>query len=301
MSPRQVEEQRVKAALQFDVLTATGIDAMVPGQGDLALGLDWVMETAAAVKAPYVAANLQCGGEAPFPPLVRRDVADLSVVIIGVMSPSDQVPADCVVSEPGLAIQAALKEAGDASMVVLLSRLSANEDAVLAEAEPRLDLIVGGGSKMTSTEPKLLTHDTARIEVGSRGKKLALAKILWTPGADGFRSAGSVEALELQVERMKKRQASALTQLDQAKTENSKERQQTRLKYYAKEVDELEARLAEARAPSTKPAHRIELTLRALDSTVPDHPETAQKLAETLAEVEALQSRPLQPEDLQGL
>jgi 2',3'-cyclic-nucleotide 2'-phosphodiesterase (5'-nucleotidase family) len=301
MSERQVEEQRVKAALQLDVLTATGVDAMVPGQGDLALGLAWVQAKAAEVKAPYVAANLRCGDSAPFPPLVRRKVADLSVVVIGVLAPSEQVPPGCVVSDPQPAVQEALEAAGEASLVVLLSRLTADEDARLAKAEPRLDLIVGGGSKTTRPEPLLLDHNTARIEVGSRGKKLALATVHWTPGADGFRSADTVEALAQQLERMKKRRDSTLTLLDQATDQGSRERQQKRLEYYTKELDQLEARLAEARTPAAGPVHELELALRALDSTVPDHPETAQKLADTLVQLELLQSRPVRPEDLQGL
>ena len=301
MSERQVEEQRVKATLQLDVLTATGIDAMLPGQGDLALGLDWIQAKATEVKAPYVATNLKCGDTAPFPPLVRSTVADLSVVVVGVMSPSDQVPAGCVVSDPQPAVKDALDSAGDAALVVLLSRLTADEDATLAAAEPRLDFIVGGGSKTTRVEPLLLDHATARIEVGSRGKKLALAKVHWTPGADGFRSAETLEALEKQLERMQGRRASTLTLLDKATDQATRERQQKRLEYYIKELDALEARVAEARKPAAGPVHELELSLRSLDSTVPDHPETAQKLASTLAQLEELQSRPVRPEDLQGL
>ena len=73
------------------------------------------------------------------------------------------------------------------------------------------------------------------------------------------------------------------------------------MEYYTEELDKLEARVTEARAPAARPLHGLELVLRPLDSTVPDHPETAEKLASTLAQLETLQSRPVRPEDLQGL
>ena len=186
-------------------------------------------------------------------------------------------------------------------MVVLLSRLSPSDDAALAQAEPGLDLIIGGGSKSTRSEPLLLDHATARIEVGSRGKKLALATVHWTPGADGFRSEATVAVLEKQLERMKERRASTLELLEQKEDPKSTERRQKRLEYYTEELAKLEARVGEARAPAAGPFHGLELVLRPLDSTVPDHPETAQKLASTLAQLEALQSRPVKPEDLRGL
>ena len=47
--------------------------------------------------------------------------------------------------------------------------------------------------------------------------------------------------------------------------------------------------------------HELKPSLRVLDSTVPNHPEKAQKLASTLAQLEELQIRPVRPEYLQGL
>ncbi|HCH66627.1 MAG: hypothetical protein CL927_19760 [Deltaproteobacteria bacterium] len=301
MSPRQRTEQQIKAELQLEVLTDSGIDAMVPGQSDLALGVPWLQEKAAAFEAPYVAANLVCAGVAPFPPRVQVKVADLDVWVIGVLSPNEAVPEGCSVTEVRPAVERALADAGDAQLVVLLSRQSAGEDAALAEVEPRLDLIVGGGSRTTRPEPLILAHDTARLEVGSRGKKLALATVGWKPGAQGFHSAASVDAIEASMARMKKRQASTVEQLEKAEGSKSKERQEKRLQFYAKELAELEAELALARTPQAQPAHGIELSLLPLDSTIPDHPQTAEKLAATLAILEPLQNKPVTPEDLIGL
>ena len=301
MSARRLAEQQLKAELQLDALTSAGIDAMVPGQSDLALGVAWLQEKASAVKAPYVAANLTCNGVAPFPPHVQVDVAGVAVVVIGVLSPSEPVPTDCAVSDPRQAVDGALRGLPDAELVVLLSRLSEEGDEALAGSVPRLDLVVGGGSKTARSEPQILANDAARVEVGSRGKKLGLAAVHWVPGGSGFRAAGAVDAIEAELDRLRKRQASAVAQLERDVDPGSKDRQQRRLDFYATEVPRLEAELEAARAAGTRQTHGIELTLRGLDASVSDHPETAEKLAQTLKAVEALERKPVAVEDLQGL
>ena len=291
MSDKRLAQQQRKAVLQLDALTAVGVDAMVPGQGDLALGLAWVKEQAEAVGAPYTAANLLCDGEAPFPLSQAVDVQGVRVAVVGVLSPRDTVPDGCLVSAPEPAVSRALDTVGDTGLVVVLSRLTSEEDAALAEGEPRVDLIVGGGSQVARPTATLVGTDTARLELGTRGKKLGLATIDWTPGASGFRVDGAADAVEAQLNRVRARRESALAHHKRARDERSKERQQKRIEHYDKEIPRLEAELEVARSASSGPAHGIALELRGLNPDVADHPATAQKVQEALRDLEALEAQ----------
>ena len=290
MSDKRLRQQRRKGALQLDVLTTSGIHAMVPGKGDLALGVDWLTERAKATGAPYTAANLMCDGAAPFPPSQTATVAGLDIRVVGLLSDEALMPRGCVVAPAGPALARALEDAPDADLVVVLSRLSLDDDIALAEAEPRIDLIVGGGSQTARPTPKLLGHNTARIELGTRGKKLGVTTVHWEPGATGFAVQGSVEELEKQLDRLKKRRASAADHLERTDDERSKERQQRRLDHYDKEIPRVEAELAAARSESSGPMHGIDFELQSLGPGVADHPATAEKVAQALADIEAMEA-----------
>ncbi|MEM6733887.1 MAG: hypothetical protein AAF658_20160, partial [Myxococcota bacterium] len=92
--------------------------AVVPGDGDLSLGRDELLELAEKHELPYVAANLrfanETNGERPFPSYVLREVEGLSVAIVGIVPPSalSRLPlpirAQWTVEEQGPAVGAAL-------------------------------------------------------------------------------------------------------------------------------------------------------------------------------------------------
>ena len=300
MSDRRLAQQQRKGTLQLDVLTESGIHAMVPGEGDLALGVEWLQARAAAVAAPYTAANLVCGGERPFAEHRSVEVVGLELQVVGLVSPTAQLPRGCQALPPGAALASVLDREGTGDLVVVLSRLTPDEDRDLAEAEPRIDLIVGGGSQTARSAPQGLAHDTARLEVGSRGKKLVVAQVHWVPGASGFRVASSVEDLEGQLRRMQKRRDSAVAHRDRTTDARSKERQERRIAHYDEEIPKLEAQLAQAQAVQTGPAHTLDLALRSLDAGVADHPPTAERVAAAKADIEAMEASAATPAPLRG-
>ena len=109
----RLPQQRRKAELQLKAFTDLGIDGMVPGQADLALGVDWLKAAAAAVDAPLLAANLTCGGSAPFPATRRVTRDGITLGIVGVMSKKDAAPSGCSIDPPIAAVKAGIAALDD--------------------------------------------------------------------------------------------------------------------------------------------------------------------------------------------
>ncbi len=300
LSDQRILQQQRKGALQLAALTSVGIDAMVPGQGDLSLGLDWLKQQAADVEAPYTAANLICDGERPFPPSRSVTVTGLDILVVGVLSQADQVPEPCTVSPAHPAVMAAVDAQPTVDLVVVLSRLDTLSDEALAEAIPRIDLVVGGGSKIGSAKPRMLAHGAAKVEVGTRGKKLGVARVHWDPAATGFVIAEAITDLEAQLTRMRKRRQSAVEHKARAKDERSRERQQRRVEHYDEQLEILEQELSTARAAAGQPGHTMELSLRGLTADIADHPATAAKVEAALAEIESMEATAVPAGPLRG-
>jgi len=294
LSDSRLAQQQRKGKLQLESLTARGIDAMVPGAGDLALGLGWLQEQAVAAKVPYVAANLTCGEVRPFPALRTVDKSGVKVAIIGVLSPNDSVPEGCAVGDPEEAVKATLMDAGAPHLTVVLSRLDEAADARLGLAVPDVDLVIAGGSKAPRPTPTLMDSGAARIQHGARGKTLGIAELTILPEADRFSGVLQIDDLAGELERMKKRLVSAEKQLASAPHERAKERAERRLEHYKSEIPKREAAIAKAREVVSLPAHTIELTLKSLDDRVADHADTLAAVEKANADITAftLASRP---------
>ncbi len=289
-SDKRIAQQQRKGQLQLWSLTSAGIDGMVPGQGDLAMGLDWLQDQAREFNAPYTAANLVCNGERPFPASQSAELDGLAITIIGILSEQDTVPKGCSVLPPAPAVTAVLDSAPAADLVVVLSRQDVPADELLAEAVPRIDFIVGGGGNGAMSQPRLLPNRAARVEVGTRGKKVGVAKVHWLPDATGFTVANAADDIEAELRRMQKRRQSAVDHRDRSDDEKSRERQQRRVEHYDEQIPKLEAELATARAQATTPGHTIELELRGLGDAIADHPETLEKVGEALQDIEKMES-----------
>lgn len=286
---RRLLQQRRKASLQLEALALTGIDAVVPGRSDLALGVGWLAEQAATHNTPYVAANLSCEGFSA--PTIRRiERHGLTIAVTGVVDDSGDLPQGCTVSEPEGAVSTALATVPNADLTVLLSRLSTDEDRRLAKNVPQVDLVVGGGSRTASPTPMFFPGGAARVEAGERGKKLGLARLDVRPGAEGFSAVAQVDQLVARLDRMVERRASAQAQLSAAEDERTRARAERRLVYYDEKLPELQAEVAAAKKSAEAPGHGIRLELKGLVASIDDHAPTAERLAAAKADIEAIEA-----------
>jgi len=266
-------QQREKAVLQHEAFLLSGIDAMTPGDGDLALGPAWLAEQVETRGLPMVATNLRCGGEAPFPELLIAIKGGVRVGIAGVLEEGTEVEG-CVASDPISAVQGALDRSGELDLVVVLAHQSTRADADLSEAVPRIDLVVNGGAGAQYNSPKSLPGDALQLASGSRGKKFGVAEIVLQPGGAGFVVENERAVLAERLERAERRLVVARDRLAEASDDSARKRAQNQLDHYSTQKEDLEKELAAATAAKTGAHHSLEHRLVSLTDKVADHPET---------------------------
>ena len=282
------EQQRLKAVLQYKAYALSGVDAMVPGDGDIALGWKWLKGQAERYEMPLVAANLSCGGEAPFPAsrVVQRDGVTLG--FIGVLGDNLRT-AKCSVSDPTEAARAAVASLGEVDQVVVLAHGAPELDRTLAKALPEIDLVVSGHARRTMETPGQLAGGALQLGAGSRGKKLGAVTVGLVPGGSGFAVASAAKDIEARLKSARTRAERNQARIQETSEARLKERAQTRQGRLDKQVAALEAELAAASQPTSGQQHQLTHVLHALSEDIADHPETQALVEAAKAEIDAVE------------
>lgn len=282
--PQQVE----KAKLQAAAYALAGVDAMLPGAGDLALGFDTVREIAKAHQLPYVAANLECGGGAVFPASITIERGGVDIAFVGVVGNNLKEPT-CHAQEPVAAVKAAV-EAAKADVVVVLSGQKAQEDEALAAAIPAISLIVNGQDRQQLEQPRPLPNGGLFLASGSRGKQLGVLSFALTPGATSWRDTKVLSRMAEQKDTYVLRRKELEERIARETDAKAKERLQKQADFMTKKAGEIDAQL-EAAAKQAGPAHAVTNTLVDMGAEIADHPATAALVAaakEVIAKVEPI-------------
>ncbi len=271
---------------------------MLPGVGDLALGVARVQELAVAHSLPYVAANLECDRELPFPASRVVERGGRKVGIVGVVGNAAKDPA-CRALEPIAAARAAI-DALDADVVVVLSGQKTEEDAALAAAIPRVSLIVNGQERQQLEVPRTLPNGGLLLASGSRGKQLGTLSFTLTPGAARWRDVKVLTQYEDQRQSYIKRRTELDTRIAAAADAPTKDRLQKQADFMGKKIAEIEATVA-AEVARTGPTHEVRNSLVDMGEEIQDHPATAALVsaakmaiakAETISTVSAVATGP---------
>lgn len=157
--PAHTETKRRDALLRADLLIQSyndmGYDAVNLGEKDLTMGVRFLSDLARKAKFPFVSANLQDKktGKTNFKPYVVKEIAGLKIGIFGllddVFNPAlQEKEPELTIAEPivtSRALTRSLREYCD--ILVVLSQLGESKDKKLARANPRIDLILGGGGE----------------------------------------------------------------------------------------------------------------------------------------------------------
>jgi 2',3'-cyclic-nucleotide 2'-phosphodiesterase (5'-nucleotidase family) len=280
----RLAQQRQKALLQLDIYADGGIDAMVPGEADLALGLAWVAKQAQQRALPYVAANLTCAGwDIPPGRVVERD--GFKVAFVGVVGMSEAGP--CTARSTVPAVKQAFKELGEADLHVLLSHQESSADAAIVRAVPSIDVVVNGHGRKTLPTPAILEGHAIQLAAGTRGKKVGVAAITLMEGATGFTVVGATEKLETRLVAARDRRELTALRAEKSKTPRSTERVNKVLLRLDKQIAQLEGEIEEATAVTTAVTHKVQNRLRGLTDDVADHPQTARKVEAAKEGIEA--------------
>lgn len=267
----QLPQAREKAKLQAEVYAKAGIDFMAPGEGDLALGWDFVAGLAKERSLPYVAANLECGGSHPFPASKVVERGGIRMAAVGIL-PADLSVPGCTTSPPGQALADALKGL-DADVIVVLSGESATVTERLLDDHPEVDVLLAPDNKQLSAA-ELLDSGALRVGAGTRGRQLGALHLTLVPGAQGWRDEGALGELAERRDNAAKRLDEARGRLEKATTDQEKLRTQTQVDFYGKQVADYTERLSRAGdEKGTKNLARHQLL--PLDTAVVDDPEVA--------------------------
>jgi hypothetical protein len=175
-----------RATLMARGLGQVGLDAMVPGETDLALGALKLRELARKAGVPLLAGNLVWKGK-PWVPADRLvEAGEVSVGIFGVlMAPATELPAPLQVTDAVAAARASvesLRKRGARVIVGLVHATGGIEEARgLARAVPGIDVLVVGHDGAT-TEAPLAEGPTRLVEAHRRGTYLGRLDLGVTAG-----------------------------------------------------------------------------------------------------------------------
>ena len=275
-------QRDIKADLQAASYNLTGLDAFVPGEGDLSLGLERFQEL--TTDWPVLAGNLTCG-DVSWPTTTRVESAGRVIGIIGVV---DYEVEGCTTSPPLDAIRAGVTELGEVDALVLVAHAQANVTREAATEVPELDFVLNGHTRQRHGQPFTLDNNAHQLGSGSRGKVLGMLELQFHEGASFFASDSTTKHLEEEIERHTERLDTAMAKLDAATDDEERTRQQRQVEYYEQKLAEFNLDLEAAKAASGGPAHGFENQLRELDDGVADHVATKALLDAALTQIDEL-------------
>lgn len=217
--PGDLEQRRLKAEVIAQALSADQLDAMALGESDWYLGADWVQELVAEHELPVVAANLTCGGEAPYPASRVVEAGGKRIGIVGVTAGEIE---GCEVSPAGEALRRAVAELGQVDVVVgLLPLQTPGELALLTGGEGPLgvDIAVDGRPRAVSAG----ADDRGGVQfvsAGTEGKALGVVSLRFSkPGADWIATDG-LARVEADLERLQEQRTAVIGRMEGASAED---------------------------------------------------------------------------------
>ena len=282
-TPEQMEGVVFKTALAAELVALSGVDAMGLAPGDLAAGWDQVKALAAKHALPYLAANLTCGLDHPFPASRVVERNGIEIGFVGAYVGAFPVEG-CTVEDPVAATAAAVNALPEVDAVVVLGAFNAEKGKEIAVAAPRVAFVVSSDN-LNLPDPQPLTPDVWLLGSGSRGKNLGLLQATLVPGATGWQTLKPGATLAERTDRFRARLKTAQERLAAASDDASRKRMERQVEFYEKEIARMEGELQAATVQRTTPANTFTSTLVPLAKTIADHPATRARLDAVAADL----------------
>ncbi|MEZ4236517.1 MAG: multiheme c-type cytochrome [Myxococcota bacterium] len=203
---------RVKAELIAQAYHDAGIDALALGASDWALGAGWLRELVTAQQLPVVAANLTCGGEAPYPSDRVVTAGEYRIGVVGVTLGGLRSRGGCEVAEPLPALERAVAELRPGRRrAALIPAANDREAAPFRTGRPP----VGFSARRAGSSVRCVDRENSTLWLlsgGSRGKTVGLATLGFAGKGRAWSSPGEAESVKRSLE------------LDQARIEGLEDR-----------------------------------------------------------------------------
>ncbi|MCB9745245.1 MAG: hypothetical protein H6741_12325 [Alphaproteobacteria bacterium] len=280
-------QRLVKAELIAEAYALLGVDGMVFGEADLALGDDY-WRIVEQHQLPLIATNLSCESRA----LPTQKVVERAGVKVGLLGLAPAAPEGCSLSEAQPAVEAAIAQMGDVDVLVLLSAERSDAERALAAKVADIDFVVHGGETLTNTQAAALEGGAWQLSAGDRGKKVGVATLDFTPGASAWYDEGATDALARRVETYEERIRKARADLEDAEEERARSRIERRIEVYERELQSAREAHDAAAAIAGGPRNLFANGLVELGDNIADHPATAALVAQGLLAVEQAAAQP---------
>lgn len=159
-----------------ETMNAMGYDAMTVGRMDLSSGLENLQERQKQAEFPILSANLVPieGNEPIFEPYTLIEREGIRIGIIG-LSEQEAFQAPGVtdkarVLDPTTVAKRYVAELRDqVDLLIVLSRIGLDNDQLLAQAVPGIDIIIGGNTRKLMNKPERVGN-TLIVQQGYRGE-----------------------------------------------------------------------------------------------------------------------------------
>lgn len=279
--PGGEEQRRIKARLVAQTWEAGGLDALALGGNDWALGAPFVRELVAQHHLPLLAANLTCGGAAPYPASKVLEVAGRRIGVVGV---TEGAVEGCEVGPMVPAIRAAVEAMGPVDLVLGLIPVETDRGLAAAISEPipvHVVIDARGRSAQGGAEAR---GDTYFVGAGSEMHSVSELHLVFHSGASGWVAEGEAERVAKKLDNARAR----VEQLDArlpTEPEEARAALQRQRDAYAAQLDELTARATAVE--SARGVHRFRLSEVELDDAIADDPGVAAAVVEAKAAITA--------------
>lgn len=190
-----------KALALSEMLGTNGLDALLPGPYEYALGVERLKAIAKAAKFGFVATNVTENKKEIFPSSLVLNKGDLKIGILGIVSPKGKFPKGVEVENPKAAITRALAGLkGKVDLVVLMSQLTIGENEQLSVNYPDVAVLISADPGFSGEEPLWIKGKTLVVDTHVQGYLLGRLDLDLKYPFQGFYSPAIVEKNQKQLE-----------------------------------------------------------------------------------------------------
>ncbi|MBU0960356.1 MAG: hypothetical protein KKD01_07005 [Proteobacteria bacterium] len=291
-------QERLTAAAIMQIYQKIGYDAVGIGPLDMAAGMDF-LQTGVAEDFPWISANISDDRDKPlFRQWISKEIQGVQVVITSLSAPPTTLPPSIKVA-PWESILPELlprmtKDRNN-PFIILLSTLSTEENRLIAEQYPAINLLLGAGQHLRNASPQLI-NNTLVTQTDKQGQYQGLLEISFgkqrTWGQNREKQLADLQnrlgSLNWQLQRLEKKSAG----------NTSKEKYSGTIARLHKDRDTINAQIASLQDTITKEqspdmfTDQYQYRFIGLESNMPDDSSTDNILKDLNRQIRQLHKKP---------
>ena len=284
ISDSRLAQQRVKTELQVTAMVTSGIDGIGLGQGELTLGIKWLVQLKEEVSAPFTLANLACSEKNPFATHTISKKEGKTIGFTSVLPAAEEI-GQCTLNDPKSALQNIFSSAPKVDIWVVASQLSAQQLKDARSVLPKNTFVLESKRSRLLETPKKDSNDLLIFGSGSKGKHLGIVEVSLQEGREGFYDVGEKDQYQDKIARSNKR-ISSLEKKKKAETSDKKRNKiENNISFIKRTIEKAESQIAHLQANKNE-MNAMRNVLIKLDSKVSDHAQISRLLEQYLVKIE---------------